>query len=286
MVSARHDRGFDWFVVIFLTAVAAVCVLPMLYVVSISLTPFSEVQRNGGFILIPRNITLDAYRYLLRDTDMHNAFRITCFTTVVGTLCNMGVTVLMAYPLSRSDLPGRSFFTNLVIFTMMFNGGMIPTYLVVKSLGMLDNVWALILPQLVWSFNLMIIKNSFQSLPESILESARIDGAGEMRTLIQIVLPLSLPVMMTVGLYYAVGHWNQYFQSVLYITDRRLRPIQVVVREILALTNNPLADASQTVPTMTTQMASIVIAAVPIIVVYPFVQRFFVKGVMLGAVKG
>lgn len=286
MVSACRAKGFDWFVIIFLAAVAAICVLPMLYVLSISLTPFNEVQRNGGFILIPRSVTLEAYSYLLKDSDIHSAFQVTTFTTVVGTVCNMAVTVLIAYPLSRIDLPGRRFFTNLVIFTMMFNGGMIPTYLVVKSLGLLDKIWALILPQLVWSFNLMIIKSFFQSLPDSILESAHIDGAGEFRTLIQIVLPLSLPVMLTVGLYYAVGHWNQYFQSVLYITDRNLRPIQVVVREILALTNNPLADASQTVPTMTTQMASIIIAAVPIITMYPFVQRFFVKGVMLGAVKG
>lgn len=286
MVSSCRDKLFDAVVVVLMTMIALICVVPVLFVLSISITPFSEVQRNGGFILVPRAITFEAYRTLLSNDGIKDAYRVTLFITLVGTALNLIVTVLMAYPLSRSNLPGRGWITNLIIFTMMFNGGMIPTYLVVKSLGLLNNVWALILPQLVWSFNLMIVKSFFQSLPEELIESMRIDGAGEWRVLFTLVIPLSVPVLITIWLYYAVGHWNQYFQSVLYITNRSLRPIQVVVREILALSNNPLSDASEVVPTMTTQMASIMIAAIPIIAVYPFVQRFFVKGVMLGALKG
>jgi len=286
MVKLNKDFLFDSIVVLLLTIIALICIIPMLYVLSMSITPFSEVQRNGGFVLVPRAVTFEAYRNLLTGNNIQNAFRISLFITIVGTTMNLLVTILMAYPLSRKNLLGRNWMTNVIIFTMMFNGGMIPTYLIVKSLGLIDKVMALILPQLVWSFNLLIIKNFFQSISEELIESMRIDGAGDWRVLFTLVLPLSMPVLMTVGLYYAVGHWNQYFQSVLYITTRSLRPIQAVVREILALSNNPLNEATEIVPTITMQMASIMIAAIPILAVYPFVQRFFVKGVMLGALKG
>jgi ABC-type sugar transport system, permease component len=252
----------------------------------VSLTPFSEVLRNGGFILIPRSITFDAYRKLLTESNVPQAFGITTFITVVGTLLNLAVTSLMAYPLSRKQLPGRNLFLMLIVFTLLFSGGIIPTYLVVKSLGLLDSVWSMILPNMVWSFNVLIMKSFYETLPEELFESARMDGAKEFRILARIVLPLSVPVSLTIGLFYAVGHWNEFFQAIMYVTDRELFPLQVIVREILIQTQQPLENAENMTPTETLQMASVILASLPIIVVYPFLQKHFTKGMLLGSVKG
>jgi putative aldouronate transport system permease protein len=286
MVKGLEDRIVNSIVFVILALAAVSAIFPLLYVVSVSITPFAEVLKNGGFILIPKKITFDAYHKLLTESNLPRAFWVTIFITVVGTAANLIITTLMAYPLSRKKLPGRSFFLLMVVFTMLFSGGIIPTYLVVKAVGLLDSVWAMILPNVVWSFNILIMKSFFENLPEELFESARMDGAGEFRILWQIVAPLSVPVMLTVGLFYMVGHWNEFFQAIMYVTDRTLFPLQVVVREILMLTQQPLESVDNMTPTETMQMASVILASLPIIVVYPFIQKHFTKGMLLGSIKG
>jgi putative aldouronate transport system permease protein len=286
MVKGFEDRVVNSIVFVILALAGISAIFPLLYVVSVSITPFAEVLKNGGFILLPKSITFDAYDKLLTQSNIPRAFGVTIFITVVGTAANLLLTTLMAYPLSRKKLPGRGFFLLMVVFTMLFSGGLIPTYLVVKAVGLLNSVWAMIVPSVVWSFNILIMKSFFENLPEELFESARMDGAGEFRILWQIVVPLSMPVMMTVGLFYMVGHWNEFFQAIMYVTDRTLFPLQVVVREILMLTQQPLESVENMTPTETMQMASVILASLPIIVVYPFIQKHFTKGMLLGSIKG
>ncbi|WP_028549686.1 carbohydrate ABC transporter permease [Paenibacillus sp. UNC451MF] len=286
MVRRWEERVIDSVVYAILGLAGLAAIFPLMYVVSVSITPFSEVLKNGGFLLIPRSVTFSAYYQLFTQSNIPRAFSVTVFITVIGTLINLVLTALMAYPLSRKQLPGRSIFLMLVVFTMLFNGGIIPTYLIVKSLGLIDSVWSMILPNAIWSFNVLIMKSFFENLPEELFESARMDGAKEFRILMQIVLPLSVPSMLTVGLFYMVGHWNEFFQAVMYVTDRTLFPLQVVIREILMLTQQPLENAENMLPTETMQMASVVMASLPIIIIYPFIQKHFTKGMLLGSIKG
>ncbi|MDQ8737893.1 MULTISPECIES: carbohydrate ABC transporter permease [unclassified Paenibacillus] len=286
MVKSLDDKIFNGVVYVILGLCGLAAILPMLYVVSVSITPFGEVLRNGGFILFPSEITFSAYRTLLTESNIPKAFQITVLITVIGTAVNLILTGLMAYPLSRKNLPARRFFLLMIVFTLLFSGGLIPTYLVVKSMGLLDTIWAMILPNAVWSFNVLIMKSFFEGLPEELFESARMDGAKEFRILLQIVTPLSIPVLLTVGLFYLVGHWNEFFQAIFYVTDRTLFPLQVIVREILMQSQQPLENAENIMPTQTMQMASVMIASLPVIVIYPFLQKHFTKGMLLGSIKG
>jgi putative aldouronate transport system permease protein len=229
---------------------------------------------------------LEAYRALINDPTVPRAFGVTVYLTVLGTLINLILTVFLAYPLSRKAMPGRKFFMLYVVITLVFSGGIIPTYLIVKQTGLLDTIWAMIIPTAVWSFNVLIMKSFFENLPEELFESAKMDGAPEFRLVWQIVLPLSIPVIITVGLFYAVGHWNQFFHTIMYVTDRNLFPLQVVVRNILLQTQEPLREATDVLPTVTLQMAAVILASLPIIIVYPFLQGYFIKGMLLGSVKG
>ncbi|MGM7722194.1 carbohydrate ABC transporter permease [Metabacillus sp. Hm71] len=286
MVRGLEDRIFNAVIYLILGIVGIVCVFPLLYVLAVSVTPYGEVLKNGGYIIIPKSFTLEAYHQLFSGNEIVKAFGITVFITVVGTLVNMFLTTLMAYPLSRKNLPGRNFFLFLVVFTLLFSGGIIPTYLVVRDTGLVDTVWAMIIPNAVGAFNLLIMKSFFENIPNELFDSARIDGAKEFRILFQIVMPLSLPVLLTVGLFYAVGHWNEFFQAVMYITDTELYPLQVVIRNILMQSTNPEQMLEEYVPTTTLQMAAVIVASLPIIVVYPFIQKHFTKGVMIGSIKG
>ncbi|MDF2936789.1 MAG: transporter permease [Paenibacillaceae bacterium] len=286
MVRGIQDRIFNGIIIVLLALCGAAALFPMLYVVSVSITPISEVLKNGGFLLIPKEITFTAYSKLINESGMMDALGITILITVLGTALNMIFTVLMAYPLSRKRLPARSAFLLMVVFTMLFGGGLIPTYLVVKSSGLLNSIWALMIPNLIWSFNILIVKSFLEQLPEELFESAKIDGASDFRILWQIAVPLSLPVMVTVGLFYGVGHWNEFFQAIMYVTNRKLFPLQVIVREILMQTQQPLENAENITPTETLQMAAVVMASLPIILVYPFLQKHFTRGMLLGSVKG
>ncbi|GAA3408957.1 carbohydrate ABC transporter permease [Paenibacillus hodogayensis] len=286
MVAFRKERLYLTLVYALLAGLVVSIVFPLLYVISVSLTPYSEVLKHGGFLVIPRNVTLAAYKAFLKDDLIGNAYAVTVFITVVGTFVNLVLTSLMAYPLSKKVLPGRNVFLLLIVFTTLFGGGMIPTYLIVKATGLLDTVWAMIVPGAVGSFNLLVMKSFFENLPESLDEAARIDGAGEVGVLVRIVLPLSMPIMATIGLFYAVGHWNEFFAAILYVSDRRLHPLQVMLQGILRAGQSPEMNIEETLPTISLQMAAVVLTALPIVVVYPFIQKHFTKGVLLGSIKG
>ncbi len=290
MVTTRkhEDRFFNLLTVLLLTLFGLAALFPMLYVVSVSITPYTEVMKNGGFIIIPRSITFAAYEELFRHPYILDAFKVTVFITVVGTAINLMLTILMAYPLSRKTMPGRNIVLMLIVFTLLFSGGIIPTYLVVKSTGLLDTVWAMIIPTAVSGFYLLIMKSFIQNLPEEVFESARMDGAREFRILLQLVIPLSTPVLFTLGLFYTVQHWNEYFQALIYITDPTLNPIQIVIHRILMNSQNADMQVSldEVIPTLSLKMASVVYATLPIVIVYPFVQKYFYKGMVIGAVKG
>ncbi|GIP38524.1 protein LplC [Paenibacillus sp. J31TS4] len=286
MVRKGEDRLFQTVTMLILALVGLVSVVPLLYVFSVSLTPFAEVLRHGGYVLIPKEITFHAYKKLFESSGIPRALGVTVYITVVGTMINLLLTTLVAYPLSRKKLPGRNIFLMMVVLTILFSGGIIPTYLIVKATGLIDSLWALILPGAVNSFNVLIIKSFFEQLPEELFESARIDGAREFRILFTLVIPLSVPAMITVGLFYAVGHWNSFFSAIMYMTDRSLYPLQVVVREILMLSQQQVENVEEQVPTVTMQMAAVIFASLPILVVYPFLQKHFTKGMLLGSIKG
>ena len=278
------EKVFDICTYIILFGVMVICLFPLLYVVSVSLTPMSEVLKQGGFLVIPKNVTMDAYKAIFEQRLLPRSMVITAFVTVAGTAINMIFTTLMAYPLSKTKLPGRTKLVPFIVFTMLFNGGTIPTYLLIKNLHLIGTYWALLLPGAIWTYNLLVVKAFFENLPEELFESARIDGAGEFRVLWKIALPLSKPVMMTVMLFYAVGHWETYFAAIMYLPDQKMQTLQVVLRRML--TPNSEMNPDTVVPTMTLQMAMVVFSSLPIIIVYPFIQKYFTKGVMLGAVKG
>lgn len=281
----RYSPVFDTLVYAILVAVLLLTLVPVMYVVAVSFTPYSEVVKHQGVVLIPTEITFDAYKIIMKRSDFWNGLWMTIKITVLGTLANLVVTTAFAYPLSRKHLPGRSLITKMVIFTMIFSAGTIPTYLVVKQTGMLNSLLSYIVPGLVGVSNLIIMKSFFENLPEDIFDAARIDGCGEFMVLGRIVLPMSVPIMMTIGMYYAVGHWNTYMAAVLYVTDESLQPIQVILRRLL-LSSITDFDADTIVPTESLRMAAVCFSTLPIVVVYPFIQKYFVKGTLAGAVKG
>ncbi|MFD0961055.1 carbohydrate ABC transporter permease [Paenibacillus chungangensis] len=263
---------------------------PFLYVAAVSLSPLEQVMR-GGLILWPEKVTWDSYRMILTNSHFTQALWVTVAITIVGTAVNLFLTVTMAYPLSKKRLKGRSVMLFLVLFTMLFSGGMIPTFLVVKWLDLLNSFWSVIIPAGISAFNLIILKNFFQGIPDALDESARIDGCSNIGSLVRIVLPLSMPALATFTLFYSVGHWNQFFSSIMYVTDSNLWPIQVILRQMIiqgSIEEFQAAIANESIQTMPTtiKMAAIVVATVPILCVYPFLQKHFAKGVMLGSVKG
>jgi putative aldouronate transport system permease protein len=274
----------DTIVYMLLAVLGIVALLPMVAVVSASLTPYSEVLKHGGLVLFPRRLTFVAYEELWKYPQMLNAFRVTLFITVVGTTLNLILSALVAYPLSKEYLPGRGFLLVLLAITMYFYPGIIPRYLIVKATGLINTVWAMIVPSLISTFNVMILMSYFRSLPQELFESARLDGAGEFRILLQIALPLAKPAVTVIGLLFAVRQWNSYLQPLFYVPNRDLWPLQPVIREILQSTE--VLDPTVEVPTVTMQMATIVFGSLPIVVVYPFIQKYFTKGLLLGAIKG
>jgi putative aldouronate transport system permease protein len=247
-------------------------------------------------MLWPKSVTIEAYKYIFHTQVLLKAFGITVFVTVVGTLLNLVFTATGAYGLSKTHIPGHRFLLWLVIIPMLFGAGLIPMYILLKNIGLLNSIWVLIIPQLVAPFNLILMRNFFWSIPESLEESARIDGASEFRVLWSVILPLSKPVIATVGLFYAVGHWNDFFSGLFFISDNSKWPLQMVLRSIIIDFNmlnmgsqntNTLNDSSRLViQPENIKAATIIFAIVPILVVYPFLQKYFVKGIMLGSVKG
>ncbi|CAM3374389.1 carbohydrate ABC transporter permease [Marinicrinis lubricantis] len=285
------SRIFDIVNIVLLSIIGLVTILPFIYVLSGSFTSITELAEKQ-IVIIPTEISFDAYRYIFSTSTVMKAIGVSIGITLFGTLFSMLLTALMAYGLSKRDLRGRRLIMFLIVFTMLFNGGMIPTFLVVKSLGLIDSYGALILPSALNAFNLIIMRNFFQNLPEGLEESAKIDGAGNWGILFRIVIPLSMPAIATISLFYAVTYWNTYFQAVMYINDAAKWPVQVILRQIVILSGALTADTSDwgqdyvAPPEQTIKMAVIVVATVPILLVYPFLQKHFAKGALLGSIKG
>ncbi|MFD0677876.1 MULTISPECIES: carbohydrate ABC transporter permease [unclassified Paenibacillus] len=281
---------FDTCNYMFLAFIALLTLFPFLHIVAGSLAPAKEVL-NSTFILVPKQLSLEAYRYIFSESTLSRSLGVTIFITAVGTLFNMAMTAMMAYPLSR-DIQRKRLIILLVVFTMLFSGGMIPSFLVVKSLGLLNSYWSLWLPGAINPFYLIILVNFFKQLPVEFEESAKIDGCSDPAILWKIIIPLSLPAIATFSLFYAVGHWNTFFQALIYINDAGKWPIQVLLRQIVIMSSGGIGDASFSsealyqVPPQTVKMAVIVVSTLPIIAVYPFLQKHFAKGVLLGSIKG
>jgi putative aldouronate transport system permease protein len=284
-----QHRLSDGIIYAILGVIAVMMILPFLFILSGSFVSSEELLVRK-FVLIPHHISLDAYKFIFTSKTIYHSLLISIMVTVVGTAINIVMTALMAYPLSRTTLMGRKQLMLMVIFTMLFSGGMIPTYLVVKSFGLLNSYWSLWLPTAISAFNLILLKNFFQQMPDGIEESAKIDGCNDIQILFRIVMPLSMPAIATFSLFYAVGHWNNYFNALLYINDSAKWPIQVWLRQIVILSNGGFSDSSAAseaiIPPSTIKYAIIIVATVPVMLVYPFLQKHFAKGVMLGSVKG
>ncbi|NHN31898.1 carbohydrate ABC transporter permease [Paenibacillus agricola] len=285
------NRIFDGFNYTFLVVSALVTLIPFIYILAVSFAEPEEVLRRG-FILFPTTFSLEGYRYIFSTSTIVHSLVVTVGITIVGTLINLVFTSLLAYPLSRQDFDGRKICMMLVVFTMLFNGGILPTFLVVKAVGLLNSYWALLIPNAISAFNLIVIVSFFRQLPEGLEEAAKIDGCSDVGLLVRIVLPLSAPVLATFALFYAVGHWNTFFSAILYINDSKMWPIQVWLRQIVILSQGGIGDSTQfdqnfvQPPPQIIKMAVIVISTVPILLVYPFLQKHFAKGVLLGSVKG
>jgi putative aldouronate transport system permease protein len=272
-----------------LAIIALVTVLPFLHVVAGSFTTSAEMAVKK-FILFPTVWSLDAYKFIFSTDTLFRAMGVSVGITVLGTLFSMLLTALMAYGLARRDLDGRRGIMFLVVFTMLFSGGLIPTFLVVRELGMIDSYLALVVPTSISAFNLIIMRNFFQNIPEGLEESAKIDGCNDFGILFRIVLPLSMPAIATLSLFYAVTYWNTYLSAILYLNDSLKWPIQVLLRQIVVLASgmdySSDLDSAVPPPDQTIKMAVIVVATLPILMVYPFLQKHFAKGAMLGSIKG
>ena len=274
---------------ILLTLIAVIMVIPFIYVIAASFATEAEIQTRPIFF-IPDSPTLDAYARIFDMNDMgtrvFHSLLISVCVTAIGTFINLFFTTTMAYGLSRSNLIGKKPLLNMVLFTMVVGGGMIPLFLVVKGLGMYDTYSALILAGAISAYNMIIVRNFFMELPRELEEAASIDGCSDIGIFIKIALPLSLPCLATFGLFYAVGHWNNYFGALLYLEDSTKFPFQLVLRNIVMQTAETQTDPNALIPEDTLKMAVIVIGTVPILIVYPFLQKHFAAGVMVGAVKG
>lgn len=277
-------------VYVVMIAMALVMLIPFLNVVS---KAFSEEWAiiSGRVGIIPVGFQLDTMKYVLTQGTFLNSFVVSLFVTIFGTACNMCFTVIAAYVLSKRNLPGLKIIMFLFVFTMLFNAGMVPNYLLVRNLGLLNNLLSLILPTLINVYNMLIIKNYFESLPISIEESAQIDGARSSVILFRIVLPMSAPVLATITLFYAVGHWNDYFRPMLFISKQNLKPLQLYLRDIILeataeATSGRTADELANMTSEGVRSATVVASTVPILCVYPFLQKYFIKGILIGSVKG
>ncbi|MFG1818044.1 carbohydrate ABC transporter permease [Kribbella sp. NPDC049174] len=267
----------------------AVVIVPFVGVISTSVAPNKQINESGGLVLFPESVSFAAYQSLFAGGVVTQALFVSVFVTVVGTALSLTVSCLLAYALSRPSFTAGRPILLVILFSMLFSPGIIPTYLVVKGVGLLDSIWALIVPTMVSAFNVIVLRAFFMNLPNEITESARIDGAGELKTFGYIVLPLSKAVLSVIGLFYAVAYWNAFFSALLYLNDSKLWPLQLVLRTYV-INDTQLGSAELGTellpPQASIQMAILVVSIVPILIIYPFLQRHFAKGVLTGAVKG
>lgn len=287
----RNPWWADAIIYFLLLLAGGVTLLPIWVVFVRSFCP-THIINKYPLLIIPRQVTLEAYLYIFQTATLLRSFGVTVFITVVGTLINMLMTITAAYGLSKTDIPGNRLLMGFIVFAMLFGAGIVPTYILVNKLGLIDSLWALIWPSAVSPFNLILMRNYFWSVPVDIEDSARIDGAGPWRVLWSIVAPLSMPAIATIGLFYAVGHWNEFFSALFYINDNSKWPLQLLLRSIIIETNFQGMGGEtgevklRFINPKNIKAATIVFATVPILMVYPFLQRYFVQGIRLGAIKG
>lgn len=292
----RISRPANWLLCILFGLLSIACIFPVLLVISVSLTDENAIVLHG-YRIIPKVFSLYAYQYLFEDAaKIFRGYGVSILVTVVGTIGSLALTSLLAYPISRKELPGRNVIAFAVFFTMLFSGGLVPWYLTYSAAGLKDTLWALIVPHLVGPFYVIIMRTFFaNTIPGSLIESAKIDGAGEFRIFARIVLPLSLPVLATIGLFQTLNYWNDWFTSSVFINNDHLVSLQYLMYKVmnnLQYLNSGMVDASvagqaaATIPTETVRMAMAIVGIGPIIFVYPFLQKYFVKGLTVGAVKG
>lgn len=293
LIESKGDRIFNVINYVVLILVTLVVLYPLVFVLSASFSDPQTVLR-GEMLLWPKGINLNSYEKIFQNKDIISGFTNTLIYTTLGTAINLVMTILAAYPLSRRDFVGRNGIMALLVFTMFFSGGLIPTYLLIKNLGMLNTLWVMIIPNAVSIWNIIIMRTFFQqSIPHELQEAATIDGCSNIQILTRIILPLSMPTIAVTILFYAVGHWNAFFNALLYLTDKDKFPLQLVLREILiqGQTNDMVKMSTESAIKQQREVegikyAVLVVANIPVLVLYPFLQRYFVKGVMIGAIKG
>lgn len=287
----RGEKVFSVFNVLILLAISFITLYPMLYVIFASISDPVRLIQARGVLLYPLGFTGMAYKLVLANRSIFTGYMNTLFLLVVGTSCNVAITAIAAYVLSRQNFYWKRLFNFMIVFTMLFSGGLIPLYLTVQRLKLLDSRWSLILPTLLTAYNLMIMRTSFASIPYSLEESAKIDGASDITVLCRIILPLSKAIIAVMVLFYGVNHWNGWFNASIYLDTRSKYPLQLILREILISNDtgsmgNELGANDQEMIAENIKYATIVVTTLPIMCVYPFIQKYFVTGVMIGSVKG
>ncbi|KQX48523.1 MULTISPECIES: carbohydrate ABC transporter permease [unclassified Paenibacillus] len=291
MKRKSDEKIFDAVVNALAILIVVVVLYPLIFIVSASFSDPALVL-NGEVILLPKQITLEAYRNVFQNDQIWTGYGNTILYTAVGTVINLVMTTLAAYPLSRPDLPGRGIIMFFVTLTMFFSGGLIPSYLLVKNLGMVDTMWALVIPGAIATYNLIVMRTYFQSnIPWEIQEAAHIDGCSNWKLLTHVILPLSKPILAVMILFYAVGHWNSFFNALIYIRSKEMYPLQLVLREVLMISQADALDSnagleSKILLAESIKYVVIIISSLPVLLMYPFVQKHFVKGVMIGSLKG
>ncbi len=292
MVNKRSfsEICFDTINVFLLILMMLLTVYPLIYVLFASVSDAGSLMGYKGMLWRPLGFSLDAYTNVFRNPMIVKGYGNTLFVVLMGLVLNITLTAFGAYALSRKSLLYRKPLMLFIIFTMFFSGGLIPLYLTVKGVGLIDSLWSLIIPTAINTFNLILMKTAFEAIPDALEESAKIDGANDFVILFRIVLPLSMPVVAVMLLYYGVGHWNSWFNAMIFLQERSLYPLQLVLRGILlqgeASSNSGASDEDAAMLAATLKYATIIVATVPILFVYPFLQKYFVKGALIGAVKG
>ncbi len=289
----RGEKAFQAFNVIFMLLTAVLFLLPFVVLASSSLMSQAEAAKYGNYVIFARNPAFTAYKTILGTGSLLlTAYRNTLLRVVVGTLLNLIFTASLAYGLSKKEVPGRSFFMGLIFVTMFFSGGLIPNFLLIKGIGLYDTFWAMVIPGLISAWNMILMRNFFQQIPESLEEAAALDGASPIRTLISVIIPLSAPIIATMALFYGVAHWNSWFDAVIYLRDNQLWPLQVLLRNLIFTASSTGLDIMSVntldvqPPSTAVKSAVIIVSTVPILCVYPFLQKYFVKGLLVGAIKG
>lgn len=291
MQISASERIMVFFFYVLLTIAALACLFPLIHIVSLSISDTHAVA-SGWVTLYPIGFSLESYKQLLTGTPIVNAFLNSIQITGVGVVLSMGFTILAAYPLTRTYFYGRKVYTFAIVFTMLFGGGLIPTYLTVKGFGLLNTYWALWLPGLVSTFNLLVLRSFIENIPSELDDAARIDGCGDWMYLTKIVLPVSMPVLTTLALFYGVGYWNSFFNVLIYMNETTKYNLSVLVQQMIQsqtmLAQMNSSDTSDQIRLSPEEInsAAIIVMVLPIMIVYPFLQKHFVKGVMIGAIKG